>query len=385
MYSDELLLAWYRRVAARVPGLSLFDAHTHLGSDPDGSHLSAGDLAAALELTGARAVAFPFMDPAGYREANAAVIAAAAASEGRVTAFCRVDPRDDPVSELERCFAAGARGVKLHPRAEGFDLRHPGVRAVMAACEDHNAPVLMHAGLGIPSLGRDALALAEQHPSVPLILAHVDEPDLAWIWREIGAHPSLFVDTAWWNPADHVALFAHVPPGHILLGSDTPYGTTCSAALVAMVTALGAGLSAEQVGAVCGGRLQRLLTGEWSAEALDLGPAPGPPPPRSPLVERVFTLLVGALAQMRTGARSDDLLALARLGCDVSTDDPQAAALAHVKELLELRATYAQSHELDGRRGAGFHLVLVAAALAASPHVLADDPGALVMPDDGGR
>jgi hypothetical protein len=88
---------------------------------------------------------------------------------------------------------------------------------------------------------------------------------------------------------------------------------------------------------------------------------------------------------MRTGARSDDLLALARLGCDVSTDDPQAAALAHVKELLELRATYAQSHELDGRRGAGFHLVLVAAALAASPHVLADDPGALVMPDDGGR
>jgi uncharacterized protein len=385
VYSDELLLPWHRRVAALAPGLSLFDAHTHLGADPDGSRLAVEDLIAALELTDARAVAFPFMDPHGYRKANSAVIAAAAASNGRVTAFCRVDPRDDPAAELERCFAEGARGVKLHPRAEGFGLRHPGVGAVMAACEDHRAPVLVHAGLGIPSLGRDALALAGEHPLVPLILAHVDEPDLAWIWREIGAHPNLFVDTAWWNPADHVALFAHVPPGHILLGSDTPYGTTCAAALVAAVTAVGAGLSPGQVRAVCGGQLESLLSGEWTAETLDLGPAPGPPPPRSPLVERVLTLLVGALARMRTDADSEDLLALARLGCDVSPDDPQAAALANVGELLELRASYAQPHPLDGRRGAGFHLVLVAAALAASPHVLTKRRGEPAPPDDERR
>jgi predicted TIM-barrel fold metal-dependent hydrolase len=375
VYSDELLLPWYRRVAALVPDLSVFDAHTHLGSDPDGSRLSPGELAASLELMDARAVVFPFMHPRGYREENSSVIAAAAASAGRLTAFCRVDPRDGPAWELERCFAEGARGVKLHPRAEHFDLRHPGVGAVLAACEERGAPVIVHAGLGIPSLGRGALALAGEHPSVPLILAHVDEPDLAWLWREVGAHPNLFVDTAWWNPADHVALFAHVPPGHILLGSDAPYGTTCAAALVAVVTALGAGLSAAQVRAVCGGQLERLLAGEWTAEALDLGPAPGPPPPRSPLVERVFTLLVGALARMRTGADSEDLLTLARLGCDVSADDPGAAALASVRELLESRAAYARSHELDGRRGAGFHLVLAAAALAASPHVLTNGPG----------
>ena len=49
-----------------------------------------------------------------------------------------------------------------------------------------------------------------------------------------------------------------------------------------------------------------------------------------------------------------------------------AGVLAEVAELLDLRARYAQTHTLDGRRGAGFHLVLVAAAMAGSPGVLAD-------------
>jgi uncharacterized protein len=381
VYSDELLLPWLRRLAERVPGLRLFDAHTHLGDrDPDGTHLSLQGLLEALSPAGAQAVTFPLMDPAGYRAANAAVIAAAAASGGRLVAFCRVDPREDPSPELERCFKAGARGVKLHPRAESFDLRHPGVRAVMAAAAERSAPVVMHSGLGIPSLGHDALRLAEQFPEAPLILAHVAEPDLAWIWRELDGHPNLFIDTAWWNPADHIALFSHVPPGHILLGSDTPYGTTVAAAVVAMATALGTGLSPLQVKEVCGGRLRRLLGGEATPERPDLGPAPGAPPPRSPLVERVFTLLVGSLARMRTGAASDDLLALARLGCDVDPDEPGAAALSQVAELLELRVAYARTHRLDGHRAAGFHLVLAAAALAGSPLALSERPEAAAAP-----
>ncbi len=373
MYSDELLLPLFRRLAERIPGLTLFDSHTHLGDrDPDGSHLPLEGLLDALGQTGASAVTFPLMDPAGYREANTAVIAAAAASEGRLVPFCRVDPREDPAPELARCFAAGAKGVKLHPRAEDFDLRHAGVRAVMATAAERGAPVVVHSGLGIPSLGRDALWLAEQFPEAPLILAHVAEPDLAWIWRELDGHPNLFIDTAWWNPADHIALFSHVPPGHILLGSDTPYGTTVAAAIVAMATALGTGLSPAQVEAVCGGQLRRLLAGGATPETLDLGPAPGAPLPRSPLVERVFTLLVGSLARMRTAAASEDLLELARLGCDVGADEPGAAALAEVAELLDLRAGYARTHELDGRRAAGFHLVLAAAALAGSPYALAE-------------
>lgn len=34
--------------------------------------------------------------------------------------------------------------------------------------------------------------------------------------------PNLLFDTAWWNPADLLALFAQVPPGQILFGGGNP-------------------------------------------------------------------------------------------------------------------------------------------------------------------
>jgi hypothetical protein len=260
--------------------------------------------------------------------------------------------------------------VKLHPRAERFDLRHAGVANVLAVAAERRLPVTIHSGLGIPSLGRDALALAERFPQVPLILAHVGVTDLAWIWRHLDEHPSLFFDSAWWNPADHLALLALAPPGRVLLGSDAPFGTPAAAAIVAIRCALAVGLTATQVAGIAGGQFTQLLAGE---DPLDLGPPPGPPQPREPLVERVFTLLVAALARMLEGRSAEGLVQLARLGCHVDGDDRDAPrVLQEVAELLCRQQRYAPTTALDGRRAAGFHLVLAAAALAATPEVLAE-------------
>jgi hypothetical protein len=365
VYADELLLPWFRSLADRLPGLRVVDAHTHLGgNDPDGWSCAPAELTAALALVGGRGVVFPLMERAGYRAANDAVLTAGAESEDRLVPFCRVDPHADPVAELERCLAAGARGVKLHPRAERFDLRHPGVVAVVALAAERRLPVVIHSGLGIPSLGRDALVLAARFPEAPLVLAHVGVTDLAWIWRRLGDHPSLFFDSAWWNPADHLALFALVPPGRILLGSDAPFGTPAAAAIVAIRCALQVGFTAAQVASVVGGQLERILAGE---DPMDLAPAPGPAPPRPPLVDRVFALLVGALARMLDGRAATDLVQLARLGCAVDSDSREAMVLGEIAELLDRQQCYAQATSLDGRRAAGFHLVLTAAALAAAP------------------
>ena len=366
MYTDELLLPWYRSLVERLPGVRLLDAHTHLGgNDPDGWRCSPAELTGALTLAGARAVVFPLMEPVGYREANDAVLAAAAASDGRLVPFCRVNPHIGPVRELKRCLAAGARGVKLHPRAERFDLGHPGVAAVFAAAAEHRLPVTVHAGFGMGSLGRDVLVLGERYPQAPLILAHLGVTDLAWIWRRLGDHPSLFFDTAWWNPADHLALFALVPPGRILLGSDAPYGTPTAAAIVAIRCALQAGLTAAQIEAVTGGQLERILAREGP---LDTGPVPGPPPPRRlPLLDRVFALLAGALAKMLDGHPATGLLQLARLGCQAGPATPEAPLLQQIAELLDRQQHYAQTTPRDGLRAGGFHLVLTAAAIAATP------------------
>jgi uncharacterized protein len=365
VYADELLLPWFLGLAERLPGLKVLDAHTHLGeNDPGGWRCSPDELTEALTLVGGRGVVFPLMERRGYGEANDDVLAAAAASGGRLIPFCRVDPRTEPVRELERCVAAGARGVKLHPRAEGFDLGHPGVASVLALAAERRLPVIVHSGLGIPSLGRDALTLGERYPEAPLILAHLGVTDLAWIWRRLCDHPSLFFDTAWWSPADHLALFSLVPPGRILLGSDAPFGTPAAAAIVAIRCALHVGLAAAQVEAIAGGQLARILAGD---EPLDLGPAPGPGAPRPPLTDRVFALLVGALSRMLEGRPADGLVQLALLGCQVEGDDHEAHVLREVAELLGRQQAYAQTRQLDGQRTAGFHLVLVAAALAAAP------------------
>src|SRR4051794_9652534 len=102
----------------------------HVGvNDPDGFKAPPPQILHALELANARGVAFPFHEPDGYRAANDAVIAAAAESDGRLVAFGRVDPNaGDAVGEAARALDAGARGIKLHPRAEGFSLDEAEVR-----------------------------------------------------------------------------------------------------------------------------------------------------------------------------------------------------------------------------------------------------------------
>src|SRR5581483_8160474 len=137
----------------------------------DGARCSAGELLETLALARARAVCFPLMEAGGYRRANDRVLAEAARSQGRLVAFCRLDPHQRPVEEAERCLAAGAAGIKLHPRAERFTLSHPG--------------------RGIPSLGRDALALCAAHPQARIVLAHAAACDLAWIWRPAREQPNL--------------------------------------------------------------------------------------------------------------------------------------------------------------------------------------------------
>ena len=116
-------------VLEQVPGLELFDAHTHLGqNDPDGMKQTPGRAARVAAVAPARAAAFafPMHEPDGYRAANDLVIAAARESDGLLVPFCRVNPHDDAGPRGRACLAAGAKGIKLHPRAEEFTLDHPG-------------------------------------------------------------------------------------------------------------------------------------------------------------------------------------------------------------------------------------------------------------------
>jgi predicted TIM-barrel fold metal-dependent hydrolase len=373
--SDAQLISWLERLREEVPGLELFDAHTHIGSnDPDGYRCSADELLAALAAADARAVVFPMHEPGGYPPANDRVIDNALASEGRLVALCRLDPEDSPLAEAERCLERGARGVKLHPRAERFALDHPALQDVFELAGERGIPVLSHAGRGIPALGRHVLQACERYPRMKLILAHAGISDLAWIWREAPGHPNLFFDTSWWSPSDLLALFCLVAPGQILMASDAPYTNPALGAAMTLRYALQAGLSPDAVRSVAGGQTARLVEG---SEPLDLGPA-GQTQQLSldPLLDRVHSFLMSALGQMYQGFEPVELLELAALACHVDDDAPQAPVCRSILALLAFRESYEPAPgERPPRFAKGVHLVVAAACLARTPSVpLPRDP-----------
>src|SRR3954449_2412225 len=266
---------WEHLVAQHGP-FDLFDVHTHIGAnDPDGFKQTPEELLHVLSRVDARAAVFPMHEPGGYPAANDVALAAAEASDGRLFAFARIDPKTSGAAvEARRCLDAGARGLKFHPRAERFALSEPGVRDVVAVAHERRVPVLIHAGRGIPALGKDTVRLSGEFTDARLILAHAAISDLAWLWRVLPDHPNVFIDTAWWNPADLITLFSLVAPSQILWASDSPYGLPVTSAAAHARCALQAGLGDEARPWVFGGQTARLVAGEDPAW---VGDAPGPP------------------------------------------------------------------------------------------------------------
>ena len=367
MHADAALGSHYRHVVERLPSVALLDAHTHIGeADPDGFRCPPQALLDALATTGARACVFPMHEPDGYPPANDRTIAVAEAAQDRLIPFCRVDPRAGGVAELRRCLDAGARGLKLHPRAEQFPLDLPEVDELARAASEAQVPVLIHAGRGIPALGAHAVALAARYPALPLILAHAGVCDLSWLAGTSSDHPNLYFDTSWMSPPDLLTLFTLVAPGQILYASDIPYGAPAQSVIIAFRCALQAGLEPGQLASVAGGQLERLLRGEPPAEQ---GPAPGPSRLSSdPILARIGYYLTWASALSVGGGDAAEFLDLARLACVVGDGAPQANLCRSIAELIDSALASPQGEDLPARF-VRLHLLAVAATLAATPDV----------------
>ena len=332
---DARMRPWLERIVQDTGPLDLYDAHTHIGrNDPDGYKQEPGELVDALAAAGARGVVFPMHEPDGYAAANDEAIAAAGAHPERLVAFCRVSPHDSAIGEARRALDAGARGIKLHPRAEQFGMDEPVVAELIALAHERHAPVLIHAGRGIPALGQNTVRLAERYPDAHLILAHAAISDLAWLWRVLPDHPNVLIDTSWWNPVDLVALCALAPPANVVWASDSPYTRPLAGVVLTLRCAVQAGLSPEQVRGVAGGTIARVLDGQAPA---DLGAPPGQPAASLDLLlERVVTNLCAAFGRLAGGADPTEPLVLARLACAVGTEGPLAQVFAAVLEALDI-------------------------------------------------
>ncbi|MEA2249203.1 MAG: uncharacterized protein QOH46_3732 [Solirubrobacteraceae bacterium] len=335
---DPRLEALFREGRDAVEGVEWFDAHTHIGhNDPDGRKATAEEILGGLDQAGhQRALVFAMHEPDGYAPANDRVLRDAAGSGGRLIPLARVSPHhEDAVAEAQRCLDAGARGFKLHPRSDDFQLPHPAVEQVVALAHERRMPVLFHAGRGIPHLGEAVVDLARRYPGARLILAHAGISDLGWIARDAATLPNLFFDTAWWLVSDHLQLYATIPPARILYASDMPYGPGVTTAFIFLRVARAVGLGGDALASIAGGQLARVMAGEQPA---DLGPPPGAAGlgPRVLETERVISYCSAAMQIAFRGLDPTEPLALARLACRTSRDDDIAALLHFVDRLLEI-------------------------------------------------
>ena len=274
--AQELVGIYDDEVAALLPkDAELFDAHVHVGTDIDGFVSKVDDLLAFLAKDGvSRAFAFcldePDREPA-FRAANDRTLDAARQSNGVLVPFARLDLAEQPVEEATRALDAGARGIKLHPRAQAFKLDDERLAPVFALAAERRVPILIHGGRGLPPIAEHLRRLVDTYPEAQLIIAHAGIADLARLSEEFGGHPSVFFDTSVWSPLDLLDMFHRISPEQALYASDHPYGQQPGSLFIALRTAQLAGLDEEQI---------RDLLGRSSAGIADGKPAAPRTPPK---------------------------------------------------------------------------------------------------------
>lgn len=156
----------------------IVDAHLHVDELPAlGWKLEAAECVRRMDEAGIeRGVVMTIVDaPEVNPQALELIFDACAAYPGRLDAFARIHPwyGKESLALLERAFALGFKGLKLHPVST---LAHPAaedtLRLIRAAAE-HAAPTLFHCGdepLTTPyAVARAAAAC----PEATIILGHM--------------------------------------------------------------------------------------------------------------------------------------------------------------------------------------------------------------------
>jgi predicted TIM-barrel fold metal-dependent hydrolase len=265
--AERLLAAWSDELRAELPpDTRLFDAHTHLGDDIDGMRGRPDELIGLMDdFDIERAFVFcldePDREPA-FRAPNDRTLAYARESGGRLIPFVRLDLNESPVDEARRCIDAGARGIKLHPRAQKISLEDARLGPVFQLAAERKVPILIHGGRGLPPIAAHLETLVRSCENVQLIVAHAGIADMANLTSRFAGYPGVFFDTSTWSPVDLLDFYRRMPPEQVVYASDYPYGRQPSSLLMAVRTAKLAGFTEDELRGMLYGNAARIADGE---------------------------------------------------------------------------------------------------------------------------
>jgi uncharacterized protein len=333
----ELVERWKGELQRLLPaGAQIFDAHLHLGHDIDGM---VGDYEQLEQLMAEYGISRAFMfcldEPdrhPSFTAANDRTLAYAERSNGRLIPFVRLDLNESPLEEARRCLDAGARGIKLHPRAQKFTATDERLGPVFELAAERRVPILIHAGRGLPPIAEGLRALVERYPEAPLILAHAGIADMAALASCMRGRKGVFFDTSTWSPIDLLDFYRQVPPEQVVYASDYPYGQQPSSLLIAVKTAIHAGYSDDHLRGMLSGNATALADG---AELPEPSGWTGPDVVSLPLqLLRIHQYL--SMATPLLWSRQPDQVGVLGLAINACAErNGYTAAVDGIRELLE--------------------------------------------------
>ena len=336
--AQKVLARWDEELRSELPeGAEVFDAHVHLGEDVDGMVGRYDDLIELMDRYGmSRCFMFCMDEPdrhPGFRAPNDRTLEHAKRSGGRLIPFVRLDLGEDPIVEATRCLDLGARGIKLHPRAQRFLLNDERLAPVFALAAERRVPILIHGGRGLPPIAENLGRLTDAYPEAQLIIAHAGIADLAGLAGRFAGKAGVFFDTSVWSAVDLLDFFHQVSPEQVLYASDYPYGRQPGSLLIALRTARLGGLDEEQLREMLAGNANRIANGEPPLE-------PTAPTGRDTFSQSMALARIHQYLSMATPllwTRQPDtigVLGLALNACDESNG--KVTELEQIRELLTM-------------------------------------------------
>jgi predicted TIM-barrel fold metal-dependent hydrolase len=337
--AQDLLATWREEVRRELPSdVELFDAHVHLGKDIDGMSGRPDELIGMMDdYDVERAFMFCLDEPdrhPAFRAPNDRTLAFAVESDRRLIPFVRLDLKENPVEEAIRCLDAGARGIKLHPRAQKISLEDKRLPPVFELAAERKVPILIHGGRGLPPIAADLHALVERSSGVQLIIAHAGIADMANLTSRFAGMRGVFFDTSTWSAVDLLDFYRQMPPEQIVYASDYPYGRQPNSLLMALRTARVAGFDEDAIRNLLGRNASRIADGEPPLEPTT--PKGGNELTQPTILARIHQYLSMATPLMWT--RQPDSIGV--LGLALNTcDSPSNGFQEQTEQIRELIAT----------------------------------------------
>jgi len=141
----------------------------------------------------------------------------------------------------------GAKGIKLHPMAQGFDPDHPRMRIIYDYCNEFSFPIVFHCGrvsnarLNRFSDLKSILPVIEKYAEIPLILTHMADGNVGDVLFMAKNYKNVFFDTSivitgyqpiarhnepsWLDDYMVADVINTIGAKRVVFGSDYPWGS----------------------------------------------------------------------------------------------------------------------------------------------------------------